>query len=218
MWMHWRQVCTTSTHLQDSSRATVLSPLGLVVGEWGRQTTHNCSRFVGSALCLHASTDTCPSSMSAVMYHAQHGTKLVLVWPPTRENLERLGTSLLTGPDHRPLDAFEPFTGGAAHILRPGERLIIAPLAIHLVVNLTPALSVGTNFNCPTAVTLLSHLNSAIEPALRETAWYKQLLTQMLGIGLELKTPSHLGIRLRAFEQYLTQPGKDNIPTSRSCR
>ena len=58
------------------------------------------------------------------MYHAHHGSKLVLVWPPTTENLERLGTSLLTGPESRPLDALQPFTGGATHILRPGELSI----------------------------------------------------------------------------------------------
>ena len=139
------------------------------------------------------------------MYHAHHGSKLVLVWPPTTEHLERLGTSLLTGPESRPLDALQPFTGGATHILRPGERLIIAPLAIHLVVNLTPALSVGTNFNCPTAVALLSHLNASGTPTLRERLWYKRLLSQMVSIGLELKTPSLLGSRLRAFEQHLAR-------------
>jgi hypothetical protein len=108
------------------------------------------------------------------MYHAHHGSKLVLVWPPTTENLERLGTSLLTGPESRPLDALQPFTGGATHILRPGERL-------------------------------LSHLNASGTPTLRERLWYKRLLSQMVSIGLELKTPSHLGSRLRAFEQHLAR-------------
>ena len=134
------------------------------------------------------------------MYHAHHGTKLVLVWPPTEANLERLGRSLLPGSDRRPLDAALPFEGGAAHILRPRERLIIAPLAIHLVVNLTPALSVGVNFNCPSSVALLKHLNG-IPPApsaLREEAWYKKLLSEQVSIGLGLKTPAHLGTRLQA--------------------
>ena len=119
------------------------------------------------------------------------------------ENLERLGTSLFTGPESRPLDALKPFTGGATHILRPGERLIIAPLAIHLVVNLTPALSVGTNFNCPTAIALLSHLNGPETPNSRDKLWYKKLLSQMIGIGPELKSPAHIGSRLRHFQQRL---------------
>ena len=130
------------------------------------------------------------------MYHAHHGAKLILVWPPTLENLERLGASLLTGPEHKALDALQPFTGGGAHILRPGQRLVIAPMAIHLVVNLTPALSVGTNFNCPTSVALLKHLNSTGDGA----PWYTKLLKEMVSIGLELKTASHMRTRLQVFQ------------------
>ena len=135
------------------------------------------------------------------MYHAQHGTKLILVWPPTEENLERLGRSLLRGEGHVPLDASRPFSGGAAHLLRPGERLVIAPLAIHRVVNLTPALSVGVNFNCPTAVALLDRLNGTPRSPsrLRDEAWYRKLLSEMVCDGLELKTAAHLGTRLRGL-------------------
>ena len=88
-----------------------------------------------------APTERCASAVrrTAVMYHAHHGTKLVLVWPPTIGNLETLGGSWMDGDAHKPLDAMRPFSGGGVHILNPGERLIIAPLAVHLVVNLTPA-------------------------------------------------------------------------------
>jgi len=129
---------------------------------------------------------------TAVIYHAVHGSKLLLVWPPTPTNLERLGRSML-GEE---LDAIHPFEGGAAHILRAGEKLLIAPLAIHLVVNLTPALSVGINFNCASSVALLTHLNGA----LREEGWYKKLVSHQIGIGLEHRTPAHLGKKLRAFK------------------
>ena len=143
----------------------------------------------------HSQAGLPPPLLAAVMYHAHRGTKLVLVWPPTTENLERLGASLLSGSEHKPLDALNPFTGGGAHILRPGQRLVIAPMAIHLVVNLTPALSVGTNFNCPTSVALLKHLNSVGDGA----PWYTKLLKEMVSIGLELKTASHMRTRLQAF-------------------
>mmetsp|Transcript_8276 Transcript_8276/g.26472 ORF Transcript_8276/g.26472 Transcript_8276/m.26472 type:complete len:191 (+) Transcript_8276:431-1003(+) len=132
---------------------------------------------------------------TAVYYHARYGTKLVLVWPPTRENLECLGRSLLKGEGKRPLDAIRPFTDGEAHLLRAGERLIIAPLAIHMVLNLTPALSVGVNFNCPSSVALLKHLNatsSASSASLRNQAWYKVLLRDQVCIGLPHNTPAHL--------------------------
>ena len=137
----------------------------------------------------------------AVMYHQQSGTKLVLVWPPTMANLETLGQSLLSGSAHRPLDPIHPFDGGNAHILRPGERLVIAPMAIHLVVNLTPALSIGVNFTCATSVALLTHLNgtpSSPRNGLRDTSWFRRLLAEQVCIGLELKTPAHLGVQLAA--------------------
>ena len=154
-----------------------------------------------------APTERCASAVrrTAVMYHAHHGTKLVLVWPPTIGNLETLGGSWMDGDAHKPLDAMRPFSGGGVHILNPGERLIIAPLAVHLVVNLTPALSVGTNFNCPTALSLLKHLNGLPKsPSVwRDAAWYKKLLSEMVSIGLELKTAGHLGTRLAALEKQL---------------
>ena len=93
------------------------------------------------------------------------------------------------------------FGGGAAHVLRPGERLIIAPMAIHLVVNLTPALSIGVNFNCPSSVALLTHLNgtpSSPRSDMRDAAWFRKLLADHVCIGLELKTPAHLGVQLQA--------------------
>lgn len=138
---------------------------------------------------------------SAVMYHQRSGTKLVLIWPPTMPNLERLGHSLLSGSAHRPLDPIRPFDGGHAHILRPGERLVIAPMAIHLVLNLTPALSVGINFNCPSSVALLTHLNglpSSPRNEVRDKPWFRRLLAEQVCIGLELKTPAHLGVQLQA--------------------
>ena len=138
---------------------------------------------------------------TAVMYHAQDGMKMVLVWPPTEANLEKLGQSLLTGAGHRPLDATRPFEKGVKHILHPGERLTIAPLAIHVVVNLSPAISVGVNFNCQSSVALLKHLNGTAKShsAIRSAGWYCRLLSAMICSGLELKTPAHLGTKLKAF-------------------
>ena len=136
------------------------------------------------------------------MYHAHDGLKMVLVWPPTEANLKRLGQSLLEGEACVPLNPARPFGGGARHILHPGERLFIAPLAIHLVVNLTPALSVGVNFNCASSVALLKHLNGTPQDPshLHSADWYRKLLSDQICDGLENKTPAHLGHRLQEFK------------------
>ena len=73
-------------------------------------------------------------------------------------------------------------------------------MAIHLVVNLTPALSIGVNFNCPSSVALLTHLNgtpSSPRNDMRNASWFRRLLAEQVCIGLELKTPAHLGVQLQ---------------------
>ncbi len=84
----------------------------------------------------------------------------MLAWRPTPANLQRLA-------QRAPIFEFEH---GVRHTLLPGQQVVIAPLCIHLFVNLSPATSVGTNFECPASRAALTWLEQH-----RQKPWHAQI-------------------------------------------
>jgi hypothetical protein len=53
---------------------------------------------------------------------------------------------------------------------KPGQQVVIAPLCIHLFVNLSPVTSMGTNFECPASRAALTWLEQH-----RQKPWHAQI-------------------------------------------
>lgn len=147
------------SHTERQARSALLSLIGhdkMLPSRW--QFVQNEHVWV---LFMHTRSNLAPHvdyNATAVKYDHISGMKLVLAWPPTEANLQRLAAGA----------SVEEFEHGVRHVLLPGQQVLIAPLVIHVFVNLSPCCSVGTNFECPVSTRMREWIESK-----RNAPWHE---------------------------------------------